>query len=91
MRKARAAGCSDLKRKAGVCERWGELEPGLELGCIQSGTGCEHMTLSSRERERGWGREGRVMSRVDEDLHLTVLGGPLSFIHRTSEFPDLGN
>lgn len=31
------------------------------------------------------------MSGVDEELHLTVLGGPLSFIHRTGEFPDLDN
>lgn len=31
------------------------------------------------------------MSGVDEDLHLTVPGRPLSFIHRTSEFPDLDN
>lgn len=55
--KARMAGCSDLKRKVGVCERWGELEAGLGLGCVQGGTGCEHMTLSSREREAGIGRE----------------------------------
>lgn len=32
--KARVAGCSDMKRKAGVCERWGGLKAALGLGWV---------------------------------------------------------